>query len=105
MKTAVELQQLADICEERGDYIKASRLHGKALAAAQRDYGPESVELESFLYNSGMIALALDENTNASRHFERLLKLIETCNEKSELIEEIHQLIFALEKNTLVANA
>ncbi len=105
MKTATELQQLADICEERGDYAKAARLHGKALIAAERTYEADSSELVSFLYNSGMISLALDDSEKASILFARLLQLLESVGGSSNDIEEVHQLIFALEKNTLAANA
>ena len=105
MKTADELQQLADLCEERGDYPKAARLHGKALQAAERSYGKQSSELVSYLYNFGMIALTLGDNESAQKSFERLLETLSTFGGSSADLEEVHQLLDSLTTGTLAANA
>jgi hypothetical protein len=105
MKTAIELQQLADICEERGDYVKAARLHKKALQSAERTYGVEASEMVSYVYNVGMISLALDDNQGATQQFSRLLQLFERNGGETNDVEEVQQLLYALQKNILAANA
>lgn len=76
MKSADELQQLANICEERGDYAKAARLHRKALAFKEMTATKDDPELASYLYNLGMIHCANDMKQEAEKQFNRLLNIL-----------------------------
>lgn len=105
MKTAVELKDIADECEERGLYTKAARLHKKALLNAERTYGKDNSEMIPFVYNMGMISLALDNSGEARGCFNRLLELFAAVGASAEDVEEAQQLLFDLEQNTLAAHA
>ena len=76
MKSAAELQTLANLAEERGDYVKAARLHQKALVKMEREVGPDQPELIDYLFNVGMIRCALDDRKAAEAAFLRQLDLL-----------------------------
>ena len=76
MKSAAELQSLANLAEERGDYAKAARLHKKALAKLEREIGIDQPELIDYLFNVGMICCALDDRQAAEVAFTRQLDLL-----------------------------
>lgn len=105
MKTAVELREIADECEERGLYTKAARLHKKALLNAERTYGKDTSEMIPFLYNMGMISLALDNGGEAKGCFNRLLELFASVGASAEDVEEAQQLLLDLDESSLAANA
>lgn len=105
MKTAVELKEIADICEERGNYSKAVRLHNKALSSAERTFGKDSSELIPYVYNVAMISLAVDDHARAKAEFSRLLNLFATTGAATEDIEEAQQYLFELDKTVLAAHA
>lgn len=76
MKSAAELQELANIAEERGDYAKAARLHQKALLRMEREKGTDDIGLADYLFNLGMIRCALDDRSGAEEAFSRQLSLL-----------------------------
>ncbi|MBX9572980.1 MAG: tetratricopeptide repeat protein [Candidatus Obscuribacterales bacterium] len=76
MKSAAELQNLANLAEERGDYAKAARLHVKALAKIEKEVGSEQPELIDYLFNLGMINCALDKKDEAKDCFTRQLSIL-----------------------------
>lgn len=90
MKRADELQQLANACEDRGDYAKAARLHTRALVAKEKTSGTDNPELVPFLYNLGMIHCAIDMKQAAEGYFHRLLELLLTYYPEEHLdVKEI----------------
>lgn len=93
MKSPAEIQKLADLCEERGDYLNAAKLHDRALRLAEQEFGSTSPELESYLYNCAMIACALDEIERSRTMFRRLLSI----KADPELKREVPQLLAAME--------
>jgi hypothetical protein len=76
MKSAAEIQNLATLAEERGDYAKAARLHQKALAKMEKQVGHDQPELIDYLYNVGMIQCALEHRKAAEDAFTRQLNLL-----------------------------
>lgn len=76
MKSAAELQILANLAEERGDYAKAARLHTKALAKIEKEAGLDQPELIDYLYNLGMINCALDKKEAAKECFTKQLSIL-----------------------------
>ncbi len=76
MKSAAELQTLANLAEERGDYAKAARLHQKALVKMEREVGTDQPELIDYLFNVGMIRCALDDRKGAELAFTKQLDLL-----------------------------
>ncbi|MBY0357573.1 MAG: tetratricopeptide repeat protein [Candidatus Obscuribacterales bacterium] len=97
MKRADELQQFANMCEEKGDYVKAARLHTKALAAKERVSEKDDPELISYLYNSAMINCAIDRKQEAETLFNRLLELLLAYYPEEHLdVKEIRQILLDL---------
>jgi hypothetical protein len=76
MKSAAEIQALANLAEERGDYVKAARLHQKALVKIEKQVGSDQPELVDYLFNVGMIQCALDQIAAAEETFTRLLNIL-----------------------------
>lgn len=76
MKSAAEIQALATVAEERGDYAKAARLHQKALVKREHEVGADDPQLVEYLYNVGMIRCALDDRNAAEAVFLRQLELL-----------------------------
>lgn len=99
MKSPDEMQELADICEERGDYKKASQLHEKALRLMELRYGHTYPGLETYLYNAGLVACALDQIAKSRTHFERLLEL----GQDESLLGEARSLLAAMDQDTPLA--
>ncbi len=98
MKSAAEIQNLATLAEERGDYVKAARLHQKALAKMEKQVGFDQPELIDYLYNVGMIQCALEKRTAAEEAFTRQLNLLlqfypeghKDVVELRQILSEIH---------------
>lgn len=76
MKSAAEIQALATLAEERGDYVKAARLHQKALVKRENEVGADDPQLIEYLYNVGMIRCALEDRKAAEQAFTRQLDLL-----------------------------
>lgn len=104
MKSAAEIQTLANLAEERGDYAKAARLHQKALVKMEREVGPDQPELVDYLFNVGMIKCALDDRTAAQEAFARQLDiLLQYYPEEHIDVIEIRQILAELHSNEEVA--
>lgn len=98
MKTAAELQNLANLAEERGDYAKAARLHSKALEKMEKETGTDQPELIEYLYNLGMIRFALDEKNEARNYFSRQLSiLLQYFPEEHTDVIELRQILTDIE--------
>lgn len=104
MKSAAEIQSLANIAEERGDYTKAARLHQKALVKMEREVGTDQPELIDYLFNVGMIRCALDDRAGAQEAFARQLDiLLQFFPEEHIDVIEIRQILAELHSNEEVA--
>jgi len=104
MKSAAELQTLANLAEERGDYAKAARLHQKALVKMEKEVGPDQPELIDYLFNVGMIRCALDDRQAATEAFTRQLNiLLQWYPEQHIDVVELKQIISEVEENDEIA--
>ena len=100
MKSAAEIQTLATLAEERGDYVKAARLHTKALAKIEAEVGVDQPELVEYLYNLGMIRCALDEREAAKDCFSRQLSiLLQYYPEEHTDVVEVRQILTDIESS------
>ncbi|MBX9688909.1 MAG: tetratricopeptide repeat protein [Candidatus Obscuribacterales bacterium] len=100
MKTAAELQTLANVAEERGDYAKAARLHQKALTKMEKQVGLDQPELLEYLFNLGMIKYALDQKEAAETAFTRQLDiLLQYYPEEHMDVIELRQIITEIHAN------
>ena len=104
MKSAAEIQALANLAEERGDYIKAARLHQKALVKMEKQVGCDQPELIDYLFNVGMIRCALDDIASAEAVFIRQLNiLLQYYPEDHADVIETRQILADLHQNEEVA--
>ena len=104
MKSAAELQILANHAEERGDYAKAARLHVKALAKIEKEVGAEQPELIDYLFNVGMIQCALDMKDEAKGCFTRQLSiLLQFYPEEHVDVIELRQILADIESSEEIA--
>jgi hypothetical protein len=104
MKSAAEIQALANLAEERGDYVKAARLHQKALVKMERQVGPEDAQLVDYLFNIGMIQCALDDLAGAEATFTRQLNILLQFYPEEHLdVIETRQILAELYQNEEIA--
>lgn len=104
MKSAAEIQTLANLAEERGDYTKAARLHQKALVKMEKEVGADQPELVDYLFNVGMISCALDDRTAAQQAFSRQLSILMQFYPEEHIdVIEIQQILAELHSNEEVA--
>lgn len=104
MKSAAEIQALANLAEERGDYAKAARLHQKALVKKEREVGADQPDLVEYLYNVGMIRCALDQRQSAEEAFTRQLDLmLQYYPEEHVDVIELRQILAEIHTNEEVA--
>ncbi len=104
MKSAAEIQSLANIAEERGDYAKAARLHQKALVKMEKEVGADHPELSDYLFNVGMIRCALDDKTAAEEAFTRQLDILLQYYPQEHIdVIELRQILSELHSNEEVA--
>jgi tetratricopeptide (TPR) repeat protein len=90
MITATELLSKGEYLEERGDYVRARRMYEKALSIQERNLGGDGLELVPYLYNLGLIEVALENKREAQIVLRRLLNiLIEEHGEHHEDVVEI----------------
>jgi tetratricopeptide (TPR) repeat protein len=104
MKSAAEIQTLANLAEERGDYAKAARLHQKALVKMEREVGKDQPELVDYLFNVGMIKCALDDREAAQEAFTKQLDILLQFYPAEHIdIVELRQILSELHSNEEVA--
>lgn len=104
MKSAAEIQALANLAEERGDYIKAARLHHKALVKMERQAGADHIDLVDYLFNLGMIQCALDDLSAAEETFTRQLIILLQHNSEDHIdVIETRQILAELYSNEEIA--
>lgn len=104
MKSAAELQALANLAEERGDYAKAARLHQKAMLKMEKESGPDDIKLADYLFNVGMILCALDDRKAAEVVFSRQLNLLlQYFPEEHIDVAELRQILCELHESEELA--
>lgn len=75
MSTITQLETMAELYEEQGDYINARELYKKALVYKETQFGQKYTGLAEDLYNLGLLYFATDQHAEAERLLLRALAL------------------------------
>jgi tetratricopeptide (TPR) repeat protein len=72
---STDLMAAVHVCREAGEYLRADRLAGEGVAAAERAFGPDSGEVADLLAVRGVLCRYLGRFADSEQHYLRALAI------------------------------